>query len=237
MLLKKIIIIFILMHSIGLCSQELSGEVFYNIKCLNSELVDKKNAFNIFVENLKPTIETLEYSLKFNKEESVFKVVKNLDTEEHYRTPAISYAGKGEYYYSKNKGFIRQTEIQGELFLISPDNAKIDWKITSDRKKIGKYNCLLATVIIATDNGKVKKNKKITAWFTPDINLPFGPKNYYGLPGLILELQEDNLLYYCSSITFKNQKIKYPSQGIKITQTELNAYIMKKAEDFFGVKN
>jgi len=58
------------------------------------------------------------------------------------------------------------------------------WKLQAERKKIGEYICMKAT---ATLNGD-----EITAWFTPEIPVPAGPADYYGLPGLVLAVERLN---------------------------------------------
>ena len=69
---------------------------------------------------------------------------------------------------------------------------------------------------------------KITACYTPEIPYNFGPKEFSTLPGLILELKEDNLLIKATTISLKpkTQKIiKKPSQGEKITLKAYNAIV------------
>jgi GLPGLI family protein len=70
--------------------------------------------------------------------------------------------------------------------------------------------------------------RKVIAWYTTQIPYNFGPKDYNGLPGLILELQEDNLLIKASKITLQQKKkivIKKPNQGEKITLKGYDAMV------------
>ena len=63
----------------------------------------------------------------------------------------------------------------------------------------------------------------ITAWYCPKINAPFGPIGFSGLPGLILELEKNNMRYYASNIELNPKKIvkvKKPTRGKKITKEE-----------------
>ena len=67
------------------------------------------------------------------------------------------------------------------------EDLKFDWKIQSGKEKIGAYNTQKAT----TEYG----GRKWTAWFTPDIPLQDGPYKFYGLPGLIVKVTDDQNNY------------------------------------------
>jgi GLPGLI family protein len=51
------------------------------------------------------------------------------------------------------------------------------------------------------DQWELPKEKVVTAWHTPDIPLPHGPGDYWGLPDLILEVN-DGKPVSCSSTGF-----------------------------------
>lgn len=71
---------------------------------------------------------------------------------------------------------------------ISSDHYKIredqkpEWKILPDKQKIGEYNTQKAT----TDFG----GRQWTAWFSTDIPFQDGPYKFYGLPGLIVKIED-----------------------------------------------
>jgi GLPGLI family protein len=62
----------------------------------------------------------------------------------------------------------------------------------------------------------------ITAWFAPSLPYSYGPKDYNGLPGLILELQERKTIYFASLITLSKDKeleIEFP-KGKTVTKED-----------------
>jgi GLPGLI family protein len=78
------------------------------------------------------------------------------------------------------------------------------------------------------------KDKVIIAWYTPEIPLSFGPNNYWGLPGLILEINEDKTIILCSKVTLNNKersKIKAPNTGEKVTQKKFDAIQKNKTDN------
>ncbi|MFP3596477.1 GLPGLI family protein [Chryseobacterium sp. SIMBA_029] len=67
------------------------------------------------------------------------------------------------------------------------DDVKFNWNILPEKEKIGEYNTQKAT----TDFG----GRKWTAWFTTDIPFQDGPYKFYGLPGLIVKIEDTEKNY------------------------------------------
>lgn len=107
--------------------------------------------------------------------------------------------------------------------LIEKTREIYNWKITTETKNIDSYLCYKASCfksLIGRD-GK-EKSIQITAWFAPSLPYSFGPKDYNGLPGLILELIENKSIYYASNISIFNDieiKIQFPT-GKTISEFE-----------------
>lgn len=78
------------------------------------------------------------------------------------------------------------------------------------------------------------ENPEIIAWFTPEIPVSQGPSDYWGLPGLILEINDGRSSLLCSEIRLNQdaeEKIKRPSKGKKVTQQEYNTIMADKMEE------
>ena len=72
----------------------------------------------------------------------------------------------------------------------------------------------------------------VTAWYTLDIPISQGPGEYWGLPGLILEVSEGRTAILCSKITINPKEkiaIEAPKKGKKISQKEYQETMAKKA--------
>ncbi|OCA69317.1 GLPGLI family protein [Chryseobacterium artocarpi] len=78
------------------------------------------------------------------------------------------------------------------------DAVKFDWNILPEKQKIGAYNTQKAT----TEFG----GRKWTAWFSSDIPFQDGPYKFYGLPGLIVKIEDDEKNY--SWMLSGNKKIE-----------------------------
>lgn len=62
------------------------------------------------------------------------------------------------------------------------DERKLDWKILTEKEKVGEFNAQKATTDFA--------GRKWTAWFVTDIPIQDGPYKFHGLPGLIVKLED-----------------------------------------------
>lgn len=61
----------------------------------------------------------------------------------------------------------------------------------------------------------------IEAWYTPQIPVSHGPGEYWGLPGLILEVSAGNVIMLCSKVIMNPKdkiEIEAPDKGKEITK-------------------
>ena len=75
------------------------------------------------------------------------------------------------------------------------------------------------------------KMTQVEAWYTPQIPVSHGPGEYWGLPGLILEVSAGNTTMLCAKIVMNPQekiKIEAPDKGKEITKSEYQATIQGK---------
>jgi GLPGLI family protein len=85
------------------------------------------------------------------------------------------------------------------------------------------------------DAVEVPKEIVITAWYTPEIPVSQGPEGYWGLPGLILEVNDGRTIILCSKIVLNPKdkvEIKAITKGKVVSQKEYDDAVMKKMEEF-----
>ncbi|MCT8338845.1 GLPGLI family protein [Flavobacteriaceae bacterium TK19130] len=188
-----------------------------------------------------------EYTLTFNKEESVFEEVESLGAPVPQAGGfQITVSGGNDVVYRnvKKNEYRNQTEILGKPFLIIDSLQKPEWELHSETKNIGNYTCFKAThsreVTEKTMSSEsdslveVTKLKTTTAWYTLDIPLPHGPEEFWGLPGMILEISDGDLTILCSKIILNPEaeiNIEVPSKGKEVTQAEFDEIQEKKNEE------
>ncbi|MBM1106631.1 GLPGLI family protein [Aurantibacter crassamenti] len=79
-----------------------------------------------------------------------------------------------------------------------------------------------------------KSEEIITAWFTPEIPISNGPGNYWGLPGLILEVNTAKTTMLCTKIVLNaDEKITIAAskKGKEINQADYDALLLKKMDE------
>ena len=223
--IKSFIILFLL--SLICYSQELVGEITYkyNVKesFINNDFLNEsedkssKDMIEFFYRSLKNNVDIIEFTLVFNKEESFYTMneMLTLDNDREYKSAIIFTRGKEKIYLNKHENKkLMATDTYGN-FIVESEIDNFDWKITTETKQVMGYQCYKATGLISN-----KKYPDVVAWFTTQIPVNIGPKNYAGLPGLILELEEGQLIYYASKIKLnpkKKVKIKRPEKGEVVT--------------------
>lgn len=95
-----------------------------------------------------------------------------------------TYSGNNNFTIRKNlqTGEVMfEDKIADDIFLVK-DNRKISWKIKPEKIKIGEWMCQSATATFAGRNWNV--------WFCPEIPLQEGPYKFFGLPGMIVKIED-----------------------------------------------
>ena len=212
------------------------------------------------------------FILNFDKSASIYKEEEKLDAPgqqgQGMRMMSSMMGGGGTYYKNvKEKSYTVDKEFMGKEFLVKDSLPQLNWKMESETRMIGGYNCFKATAIRPASksdfrNFKLKKeedkkegetktedkDKKtnfmddfdlpkeitITAWYTPEIPVNQGPESYWGLPGLILEVNDGKTTILCSKIVLNSKDradIKAPTNGKVISQKDYDETVMKKMQE------
>jgi len=193
------------------------------------------------------------YVLTFNKEESFFKEDEKLDAISGATDSWGNNFTPGEQYKNvKTNMLIQDQEFYGKQFLVKDELQSINWIMNAESKKIGNYECFKASASIPTANlnwynfswSEIRNNDsneetnneeidmtEVVAWYTPQIPVSQGPLEYWGLPGLILEVSAGNTTLLCSKIIMnpkEKTKIEAPEKGKVVTKTEYKKIITGK---------
>ncbi len=214
--------------------------------------------YHFVINNPDGTTFARPYRLYFNNKHSLHirngksKRIDNIDDlnlteitgEVTERKVIESYLSK-DYVYTnlEKKQLIFQEEIAKKLYTVTEDNiANIKWELATDNKKIGRYSCQKAVGFY--------RGRTYTVWFTTEIPVSHGPWKLRGLPGLIMEAEEDRAKFSFRiarvnlnpDIKEVNEKLKKPKientssiekyiNAIKNRQKDIEAMIIASSSD------
>lgn len=194
---------------------------------------DKPKDFQSFSLAMRKTLE-YQYTLMIDEKnkQAVFYqdtlIVRKVKGKEEYWTEAEN---KMPYAFRKSDGFYANESLfQSDLYLFADKSFKYEWDIKNETKKINGITCQKAISNL--------KGNKVIAWFSKDIPVSYGPLNYWGLPGLMVQVENyfstitlTGLKYSDDNLLFKEKMNLYDSKyntNKKNNQTELLPFLLSK---------
>lgn len=189
-----------------------------------------------------------EYTLSFNETEAIWEEEVSLDKPQAPSSSGISIVLSGNsdilYQNIKEQSYAQQRELMGKQFLIEDTLKKPEWKLEKETKNIGQYTCFKATLTKEVEeqsfqsvdgDEEVKKVIKVTtAWYTLDIPVQHGPDEFWGLPGLILEVNDGKMAMMCTQVVINPKdgvSLEIPTKGKKVNQEEYEKISEEKAKE------
>lgn len=228
----KKILYFFLIFATTVQSQKNDGIAIY--KMILSDKKDfsdfKSGELKDRLENMQNEVEKMHPKLKFNKQKAVFYLDGLINDAAEMAGNLYCQCYNGKYidlqtqktYQSSEAGIVSEN---GEYTIERP--ILNNWKITTETKLISEYKCIKATQTVYTSDAL---KQEVIAWFCPDLNIPFGPNGYAGLPGLIIELQQAGVVFGLESLKFSKKQIdiKIPTKGKTISFDDYYRLTKKK---------
>ena len=180
------------------------------------------------------------YILSFTQTESTWKKEESLGGGPATASAGgavfmVATSGEGSTLYKDAAGnYLQEQEMMGKEYLIKDKSEPFEWVLSEETKKIGNYTAQKASFTKIVDSRRfstgmtemenVKDTLQVTVWFTPEIPVSHGPEYYFGLPGLILEVQNQGRTLICEKIELNPSAdpvvIDRPSKGKEMTQAE-----------------
>ena len=242
---RNIIIVFHLVICVLTQAQIKNAKITYHVQ-LNLKQ-DTAKAMNFEAERYRQMmldeVENLQLKLLYNDKVSMFHVptpvFANKMQESFYKiAKTVAQVNRNYFCDLENGNFIEHVFFEGEEYLIA-DESNFNWELTMEEKKIEGHNCLKAKTIYTYKSRHGKEELlEVIAWYAPNIPLSLGPRNFSGLPGLILEMSiADNVIvYYATEIllNFKDMMpIELPKNAQLIQRNEYDLLVRKEYNRFF----
>ena len=195
--MKQIIalVIFILIHAFNYGQTSQKGIAMYEYQIPNEKLLIKEATLEFDQDQTLFT-----YNRTKSRQKGFDDKIADSDNKINVSISTADEQGFVTYRDFKKKEIINRSPKVGKLFdAFTYDDKWIsfNWEIKNQFKKIGQFNAQKAI-------GRFRGRTYI-AWFTEEIPLPYGPWKLFGLPGLIIEAEDDEQMFKARLLS-----IKYP---------------------------
>jgi len=182
-------------------------------------------------------------NLYFNATSSKYE-----DSEEKAEPDDEGYSWRKEA-YAIYRDFEKNTEhdiieMLGKTYIVDDSLSAPDWKIKNDLKEVAGHVCMNAYW------EDTLKKQQVRVWFALDMPHSAGPERFYGLPGLILEVDVNNggMLITADKIEMRplTTELALPkkNKGKKVTEAQYRAVLkehmdLKRKDEeppFWGIR-
>jgi GLPGLI family protein len=191
-------------------AQNISGQVWYKItkNYSTSGITQHKLNFNRIESFCINTTKSDIYS------ENLEIIEKKEGTQ--YNQYIISDNKDSSFYYTSNKEFFFREVYMEDSFYVR-DTLNLQWQFKEGNKGIAGFECNQAIINF--------RGRNYTVWYTTEIPYSFGPWKFNGLPGLILEITEEQGVFKAEVLkvsvsnveSFKSLKPKVEKSYISLT--------------------
>lgn len=226
-LLYALIIALVSLKSYGQSNQSTLKLTYTQEVHANKNKTDSPEYAKTFVKKIMKEVESRVYRLDIEGDKASFYKQNDGMTigDNVYKKMAKKLSAFSDYVYTdlENEEQLLKENVVGKLFIIKEQPYQYDWKLLDSTKTLKGYSVRKAsTSAFNKDNEPVK----VVAWYCPDIAFQFGPSEFGGLPGLILNLRMGNTEVTVDEIDFNPEKIKIsePKKGERISKKELKKY-------------
>ena len=259
--MKKILLLFLIFNFNGF-SQDFQGKAYYMSKTsVNTDFTNNlpPDRAKYILGMMKKALEK-NYILDFNSNSSFFEKEEVLEAGGNQGSgfnwmPFVGGPDGGSLHKDlQSKIYTNKKELFGKIFLVKDSITPSKWVMTGETKQIGIYNAYKATITKEVEEREFNFGRRPTrggesesepeapkmrevvmsAWFTPEIPVSTGPAMYGGLPGLILEINDDKTIILCTKVVINPKdkiKIKAPSKGKVVTRSEFDQIAENKAKE------
>jgi len=241
---RYILIPIFLFQTLNCLSQnkDIYGSVYYTNSSNPNEVLNSektKQSVKAHFNRINEYMIDVKFKLEFFNQTSSFTVSNKLDNG--LKPKGGLFADKlisnGSYYSDLNKNL--QLRKVDEEILVKSQPSKLKWTLTQETKKINNYLCYKAISSATNKNSSGEYSFEIIAWYAPKIPVSFGPKQFIGLPGLILELKDTHYTFYAAEIELfpKEKPVIKIFKGKIITEEKYRERIREMMGGFIPSKN
>lgn len=222
----------ILLFASGLFAQATTGMVYYEETIqLNIETDEETSQY----AHLLPSSQTNHFVLRYTPEHAHYTVddkpapppPPQAEGEATFQIKIMrSNDNSAVYTNLAEQQMVEQRNIFGRPFRIEHELDGGEWKLTNEQRTILGYTCMKA--VTGPDT------LQTIAWFTPQIPVATGPATYGQLPGVVLEVERDNITIKATEVVAEIEQPELmvpPTKGKKVTEEEFDRIQEEKMKE------
>ena len=216
------------------------------------------------MKSMIPEFRTDKFELIFNESVSLFRSVVDEEAPDpfanagggggggmrmNFRMPtANTYTDMAKQMQYEERAFFEKE------FLIVDSLKQYKWKLSEETKTIAKQLCKKATTMITAPQMRMRvsmgggnntdttantprapKETELVVWYAENIPVSFGPDNYSGLPGVIMEIDQDNGATVTTAVEvsakYPKKELVAPTKGDKMNRAQFQENMQKLMQD------
>jgi GLPGLI family protein len=217
------------------------------------------------MKSMIPEFRTDKFELIFNENASLFRSVVDDEAPDPFANAGGGGGGGGMRMSFRMPTANTYTDIAKQMqyeeraffekeFLIIDSLKQYKWKLSEETKTIAKQLCKKATTMITAPQMRMRvsigggnntdttantprapKETELVVWYAENIPVSFGPDNYSGLPGVIMELDQDNGATVTTAVEvsakYPKKELIAPTKGDKMNRAQFQESMQKLMQD------
>jgi GLPGLI family protein len=191
-----------------------AGKIEYERKTNQFAFMEDGDVFDEMVKKSLSKFVTYYYDLTFKDNRTLFTQGRDPDLKQNKRWGIFDSDNTICTNLDSSTAVI-QRNIYSDTYLVTDTLRHIDWKISTEMRKIAGFDCRKAV-------GRVMDSIIVIAFYTDEIITPGGPESFNGLPGMILGLAIPRLhtTWYATKLQLAevtDKELVAPRKGKKMT--------------------
>ena len=216
------------------------------------------------MKSMVPEFRTDKFELIFNESVSLFRSVVDDEAPDPFANAGGGGGGARMSFrmptantftdVSKQMQYEERAFFEKE-FLIIDSLKQYKWKLSEETKTIAKQLCKKATTMItapqmrmrvsiggggnntdtAANTPRAPKETELVVWYAENIPVSFGPDNYSGLPGVIMEIDQDNGATVTTAVEvsakYPKKELVAPTKGDKMNRAQFQENMQKLMQE------
>ena len=217
------------------------------------------------MKSMVPEFRTDKFELIFNENVSLFRSVVDEEAPDPFANAGGGGGGMRFNFRMPSANtytdLAKQIQYEGreffeKEFLIVDSLKQYKWKLSEETKTIAKQLCKKATTMITAPQMRMRvsigrggenntdttantkrapKETELVVWYAENIPVSFGPDSYSGLPGVIMEIDQDNGATVTTAVEvsakYPKKELVAPTKGEKMNRAQFQENMQKLMQD------